>query len=107
MKYNVTSFTVKSGTKITLIMNNTATSPAMKHNIVILKDASKKAIIAHEALTATNYLPNNPDILAATPLAGAGEKTEITFTTPEPGNYMYICTFPGHSALMYGTMIVE
>ena len=57
------------------------------------------------------YIPDNGAkwILAHTSLAGGGETVEVTFTAPkEPGEYMYICTFPGHYAAgMKGTLIVK
>ena len=38
---------------------------------------------------------------------GGGEETEITFTAPEPGEYPFLCTFPGHFGIMNGKFIVK
>lgn len=108
MAYLTKEFTVKANQTVTLIMNNTATAEMMKHNVVILNDKSKANEIGMKALKAPDYLPDDPAIIAATPIADAGEKTSITFTAPStPGEYIYICTFPGHYAMMQGTMIVK
>ena len=108
MEYAVKSFEVKAGQEIKLVMNNTATMPAMKHNIVILKDNSKIQEVGLAALSAENYLPEHPAILIATPMADAGQVSSVTFTAPtQPGEYTYICTFPGHYNLMQGKMIVN
>jgi azurin len=48
-------------------------------------------------------------VLASTKMAGGGETVEVTFTAPkEPGEYLYICTFPGHYlAGMKGVLVVK
>ena len=59
-------------------------------------------------MSAPGYIPNDPGILAATPIADPGTQTQTTFTAPsQPGNYVFICTFPGHYLMMKGVMIVE
>lgn len=108
MEYATKTFEVNSGQKIKLIMNNTATMAAMRHNVVILNDKSKIQEVGLAALSAENYLPDHPAIIIATPMADAGQVTTVTFTAPtQPGEYTYICTFPGHYNLMQGKMIVN
>lgn len=107
MSYATTSFTVKANQEVTLVMNNTATMEMMKHNIVILDDESKINEIGMQAVTAPGYLPEHSAIIAATPMANAGETTQVVFVAPEKGSYPFICTFPGHYGMMRGTMIVK
>lgn len=108
MAYATTAFTVKAGQSVTLVMKNTATMDAMKHNIVVLNQGTNTQAIGQAALSAPDYVPDNPAILAATPLADAGQQTEITFTAPKKkGAYPYICTFPGHYMMMKGIMTVQ
>ena len=100
-------FTVKAGESIRLVMDNTATIEA-KHNIVVLNDASKITEVGTQALTEADYIPDNPAIIAATPMADAGAQSEVTFTAPStPGEYVFICTYPGHYMMMKGKMIVQ
>ena len=57
---------------------------------------------------ATNALPDSVkgDTIAATKL-GPDESETISFTAPEAGDYEYVCTFPGHFAMMRGVMKVK
>ena len=41
------------------------------------------------------------------PMIGGGESDTITFDAPEPGTYIFICSFPGHYQLMMGEFIVS
>ena len=108
MAYSTTEFTVKAGQKVTLIMENTATSEVMKHNVVILNDESAAQAVGTAALSAPNYLPEHPAIIAATPMADAGATSQVEFTAPSnPGTYLYFCTYPGHYMMMRGKMIVQ
>ena len=111
MKYEQTEFTVEAGTEVSLTFDNVATSPAMKHNVVILDGTSDELVqrVGNAALQATDsgYIPDDDAILAATDMADPGETVSMTFTAPsEPGTYTYICTFPGHYMMMQGTMRV-
>ena len=91
MSYKTTQFTVEANQEVTLIMDNIATIPMMKHNVVILNDQSKAAEVGQLALSAEDYLPDHPAIIAATAMADIGEKTQTTFTAPSEAGV--ICTF--------------
>jgi azurin len=111
LEFEQTEFTVPAGEEITLTFNNTATSAAMKHNVVLLtaNEASVVNRVGQAALKAADneYLPEDDAVLAATALADPGETVTVTFAAPsDPGNYRYICTFPGHYVSMQGTMRV-
>lgn len=112
MRYAVETVTVAAGAEVTLVMENTATAPAMIHNIVVLttnsdEDANRVGMAAIAAME-TDYIPEDDAILAYTPMANPGETVEVTFTAPsEPGNYRFICTYPGHFGTMQGVLIVE
>lgn len=111
MKFAVENFTVQSGAKVRLVMDNIATLAAMQHNIVILTpDADINAVgtASIQAGPDNDYVPaDNESILFYTAIAQPGEQTVIEFTAPAPGEYPFICTFPGHYTLMKGVMIVE
>jgi azurin len=111
MEFEQTEFTVKAGTEITLTFDNIATSPAMEHNVLFLTDNEAATInrVGQAAMSAASnaYVPEDDAVLAATDLAKPGETVTLTFTAPnEPGEYAYICTFPGHYAMMQGVMRV-
>jgi azurin len=111
MKYEQTEFTVPAGEEITITFENTATSPAMQHNVVVLNTDDDSVVNrvgqAGTAAADTDYVPDDDAVLAATAMSEPGETVSVTFTAPsEPGDYRYICTFPGHYTVMQGTMTV-
>ena len=116
MQFDVKNFETKAGTKIKLTLKNVGQVPkiAMGHNLVVLKKGITAVAFGQKALgagaNATNALPKSlmGDVIAATKLLGPAESETIEFTAPkEPGSYEYVCTFPGHFALMRGTMTVK
>ncbi len=113
MKYDITEIKVKAGQTVKLTLHHTGKLPVsgMGHNFVLLASGVDLAEFAQAALKAkdSEYIPADlsDDILAHTKLIGGGETTEIEFTAPEKGTYDYLCTFPGHYAMMQGKFIVE
>ena len=86
----------------------------MGHNLVILKKGVSAIAFGQKVLAsggnATNALPESVkgDVLAHTKLLGPGETEVINFKVPmETGSYEYVCTFPGHFAMMRGIMEVK
>jgi hypothetical protein len=46
-------------------------------------------------------------VLAATKLVEANQRETLKLTAPSnPGDYEYVCTFPGHFQSMWGRLIV-
>jgi len=114
MQFRETEFTVAPGRTIELVFENTATSPSMQHNVVLLNESPSDGVFkrvgqaGEQAGSSEDYVPDDPAVLAATSIAKPGETVEVTFTAPdEPGEYGYVCTYPGHWATMQGTMQVE
>ncbi len=110
MAYDTTSFSVKAGQKVHVVLKNNGDSPAMTHNFVLVKPGTEAAVAADgtAAGPAGNYVKaGDPNVLASTPIANPRATVEVTFTAPsEPGTYPYICTFPGHFQTMKGTLTV-
>jgi azurin len=115
MKYSVTSITAAPGEKLRVVVKSTGklAKAMMAHNFVLLKKDTDAAgfIKAGLADKATDFIAasEKDKVLAATPMAGAGETVEVTFTAPDAkGSYPYVCTFPGHFAMgMKGTLTVK
>tara|TARA_Y100000746_G_scaffold228596_1_gene236878 strand:- start:827 stop:1318 length:492 start_codon:yes stop_codon:yes gene_type:complete len=113
MMYSKNSFEIKSGQKLKLTFKNIGKLPkvAMGHNIVILKNSVDLVKFCSEAVKfpTNEYFPKGreKDVIGRTKLLGPGEEDTIYFIAPEPGTYEYVCTFPGHFALMKGKMIVK
>ncbi|NGP88787.1 plastocyanin/azurin family copper-binding protein [Fodinibius halophilus] len=105
MKFTVTNIEAQPGQEITVKLTTVSDFPkaAMAHNFVLLTaDADVTAVARASAKASDNeYIPADmkDQIIAYTGLAGGGETVEVTFTAPEePGDYEYICSFPGHFA---------
>src|SRR5699024_110700 len=103
MTFSVESITVKPGEEITVKLTNNTDMPAaaMSHNFVLLKnDADPEAFDeAAQGAKDNDYIPQSKkdEIIAHTGLVAGGETDSVTFNAPdEPGEYLYICTFPGH-----------
>ncbi|GAB5408120.1 MAG: azurin [Balneolaceae bacterium] len=112
MRFDLSEIKVKAGETVTLTLKHTGKLPkaAMGHNWVLLDSGTDVKEFATAAIRArTNeYIPEEGDaVLAHTALIGGGEETTIEFTAPAAGEYDFICSFPGHYALMKGKLIVE
>jgi azurin len=112
MKYDKNEITVPAGSKVELTLTHTGTMAVevMGHNFVLLKQGTDLVAFTTEASKAMDngYVPAGSDaVLANTELIGGGGSTTITFDAPEAGTYDFICSFPGHYALMKGKFIVE
>jgi len=54
--------------------------------------------------------PGDTRVIAHTKVVGGGESTTVTFATSalKKGQaYKYLCTFPGHNALMNGDFLIQ
>lgn len=111
MKYDKNSFKVRAGQKVTLTLthNGEQDKAVMGHNFVLLKQGTNVDEFASKAIASkdNDYIPEGDQIIAHTKMIGGGESTTITFDAPEKGTYDFICSFPGHYALMRGKFIVE
>jgi azurin len=97
--------------EITITLHHTGKLPkeAMGHNWVLVS-ASDLAAVANAGMGAglnNNYVaPGDKRVLAHTKTIGGGESDSVTFPSSilkKGGEYKYLCTFPGHNALMHGT----
>lgn len=115
MKFNLAELHTDAGQETTIIFTNLGKLPkaAMGHNFVLLKPGTDLAAFGNAAVSAAanEYIPTQPElasqVVAHTKVLGPGEKDSIRITLAEPGSYPYICSFPGHWALMKGVLVVK
>jgi azurin len=96
--------------EITVTLHHTGKLPkeAMGHNWVLVNGPDLPAVAnaGMGAGPASNYIPaDDKRVLAHTKLVGGGESDSVTFPSSilkKGGDYKYLCTFPGHNALMHG-----
>lgn len=110
LKFDQPLLTTKVGTRIRLIFRN---SDDMLHNFVLCapgkgQEVGTAALALGVEGTAKNYVPDSPDVLFHTALVQPETSDTIYFIAPTtPGDYDFICSFPGHSTLMKGILRVE
>jgi azurin len=111
MLFDVRWFVVEAGRPVQLTLKN---ADFMPHNIVIGQPGSISAI-GNAAATmpppgapnARAYVPDLPVVIEASRLVQRDDSDTIKFTAPaKPGEYNFVCTFPGHWVRMYGVMLV-
>ena len=115
LQFDVTLIEAEPGETLRIVFTTVSNMPpqAMSHNLVIMDlETDLDAFAMASMMAADNdYLaPDYEDqIIAATEMVGGGESSTIEFTVPEtPGDYDYICTFPGHyQAGMVGILRVQ
>ena len=105
MRFDVTAFDAKPGQKISVTLTNIGTAPkfSMGHNFVLLDLTMNtsnvtKFLEAASTAVSSDYVPKgSKEVLAATKLLGPNETDTVTFSAPRvPGEYLYLCSFPGH-----------
>jgi azurin/glucose/arabinose dehydrogenase len=113
MRYNTPQLVVEAGKPFQVIFEN---PDAMPHNMVFVQPDTAQAVAESVQTQAPDkldgqgraYLPaNDPRVFAASKLIEAGQKETFTVNAPaQEGIYEYVCTFPGHWAIMRGKIIV-
>ena len=116
MKFDKTSVTVSSScASIEIKLAHAGKLPvaAMGHNVVIAATPVYQAVAQDgmKAGAAADYVPaGDARVVAHTKLIGGGETTTASFpgsALVKGGDYTFFCSFPGHWALMKGTLVVE
>lgn len=111
MQYDKKRITVKAGQQVTIRLEN---PDGMQHNLLIIKPgtlekvgAAADAMVRDPNASKLQYVPKMPEVLFATRLLNPGEMVSLKFTAPAvPGEYPFVCTFPGHWRGMNGIMTV-
>lgn len=103
MKFDVTLIEAEPGETIRITLETVSDMPkqAMAHNIAIVDlgvDLDEFAMASIQARDNEYIAPDFEDrVIANTEMIGGGGTSTIEFTVPEtPGDYDYLCTFPGH-----------
>tara|TARA_R110002096_G_scaffold16106_14_gene55045 strand:- start:3850 stop:7413 length:3564 start_codon:yes stop_codon:yes gene_type:complete len=110
MSYDTKELTIKAGKKIRLTFAN---PDFMPHNLLVVQPGSSTEVgTAAMALGAEGFAkqfrPDSDKIIAGTKMLDNGQEETIEFYAPEkPGNYEFVCTFPGHFMLMKGILKVK
>ena len=115
MQFDLKTATVSASCpSITVELAHTGKMPAaaMGHNVVISTSKDLPAVTAAgmKAGAAASYVPKaDARVLAFTPVIGGGAKTSVKLAGSKlkaGGDYVFFCSFPGHSAIMKGKLVV-
>ncbi|MGV3531802.1 MAG: DUF6797 domain-containing protein [Chthoniobacteraceae bacterium] len=112
LQFSEKRLVAKCGERLTLAFEN---PDAMPHNWALLKPGTLATIgeilakeIADPAAASRQYIPQHDAVLAYTDILAPKSSARIHFTAPAvPGDYPYVCTFPGHWQVMNGILKVE
>lgn len=115
MQFDLKTATVSASCpKITIELAHTGKLAAnvMGHNVVVSQTADVAGVTAAgiKAGLAAGYVPKgDAKVIAATPVIGGGASTKASFPGSKlkaGGDYSFYCSFPGHSSMMKGKLVV-
>ena len=96
MRFDKVLIQAKAGSTLKIILEN---PDFMQHNFVLIKPNTLDKV--------GEAVDKMPEVLQSMPLVNPQGKFTLTFKVPAlPGDYPYICTFPGHWRIMQGVMKV-
>jgi azurin len=112
LKYSKTLVEAKPNEALVVKLKNI---DAMPHNLVIIKPGSTKKVgeasfkmISDPKAGEKNYVPDLEEVLHIIPVIEPGKAHALHFRAPKkPGDYPFICTFPGHWMAMQGILRVN
>ena len=112
MRFDTARLVVEAGKPFEIIFENIDGLP---HNLVVVKPGTRERVglaamtLLPEQLdwNGRAYVPDSPDVIAATKILETDQLAtlKISELTSE-GIYEFVCTFPGHWAMMYGQLVV-
>ncbi len=110
LAYDKTELLVHAGDQVAITFTNRADQGSgLQHNWVLIRPGSEESVSAGaiQAGYGKGFVPAMPEVIVSSRLLDAGQSQTLHFKAPaQPGNYPYICTFPGHSQSLRGVLKV-
>ncbi len=111
MFFDKIQLVAEAGKPVELVFQN---SDAMQHNWVLIQvgAADEIGLAAEKMLPQPDsqgrlYVPASPKVLQATKMLNPNDTFRLRFDAPkEPGDYPFLCTYPGHWQRMRGILMV-
>ena len=111
MQYNADSITIPAScSQFTVNLKHVGTMAVevMGHNLVVAKEADMAGINTDGIAVKPEHLKDgDARVIAHTKMIGGGESASVTFDVAkikDGGPYEFFCSFPGHLALMKGSI---
>lgn len=97
-----------SATAGTVVLLRYENGGELPHNLALFRSdaAIDRAVSEAYEAEASGYIPPSAggELIAYSRLLSPGETAEMELVVPPPGQYTYICLFPGHAQMMLGTL---
>ena len=112
MKFDQSRIEAKAGERVAIVLTNNDPDGLM-HNLAVIRPGTRQQVLeATIALGARaiekNFIPDVAAVLGSTPQLAPGRRFTLYLTLPEAaGDYEFVCTYPGHGQLMWGTLVVK
>ena len=114
MRYDTPRLVVEAGKPFEVIIEN---MDFMPHNLVFVEPGTRMSVSNAVALMKPDKLdrqgraympdPRQFKVIDGTKLIEPGQKAVLKINAPKKeGDYEYVCTFPEHAMMMYGTLVV-
>ena len=111
MQYDVKEIRAKPNELLELVLENTDT---MQHNLLVVAPGKMSEVgVAADKMgetpagKAAQFVPDLPSVIAVMGLVDPGKSGRMFIVAPaKPGNYQYVCTYPGHWRMMNGKLKV-
>jgi uncharacterized protein len=112
LQFDKKLLTAKAGEKIVINLEN---PDGMQHNLLIIKPGTLQKVgkaaddmLNNPKAAELQYVPQIPEVLFSTKLISTGETISLEITVSStPGDYPFVCTFPGHWRGMNGILRVS
>ena len=83
------------------------------HNVVIIETKDFNTVVSKIDMklgAETGFLPEMPEVIAKTAIIGGGEEVQLNVDTSKlnkDNKYTFLCSFPGHYAIMKGNVVIN
>ncbi|MCX6956731.1 MAG: plastocyanin/azurin family copper-binding protein [Verrucomicrobia bacterium] len=111
MRYDTPRIVVQAGRAFEIIFEN---PDVMPHNLVVVEPGARVKVgmsamelpAGHTDRSGRAWVGEDKEIIAATKLLEPTQTETLKIGPRTEGVYEYVCTFPGHWAVMFGQLIV-
>jgi uncharacterized cupredoxin-like copper-binding protein len=101
----------RAGVNLRLVFHHSGQILDDPHDWVLLKQGTENIFVADADRNPDDEiaipLQDRGMVIAATPYCHKGKTVTVEFTAPPPGDYPFVCSFPGHGETMRGVLTVK
>jgi azurin len=109
LRFVPNQLTCVEGARVKLHFHHAGRISSDAHDWVLLEPGTADAFVQkadHQADEGSALAISSTDVLAATRPCKRGQTVSVEFVAPPAGEYPFVCSIPGHGAVMRGTLFV-